>query len=207
MRIEIHNFLAHEHRSDHITVQCMPTTLSSPLTMKKPTASWLQNAFSFSSSSSTKSTSDDSIISGRYAAKWSLFSSRGGRSSRLLTRAKTLRHLTDCDVEFSRSTRASFDDSPARLSMGAFSPAAAAAAPPSPQPLPLPEFQMLLRRDSKSASVRTTSKNFPLPSPGQSRQRDCGPQATENEKRDFLNGVTTNDAATPSNSTRCYIRK
>nr|XP_027077691.1 mitogen-activated protein kinase kinase kinase 5 [Coffea arabica] len=178
----------------------MPTTLSSPLTMKKPTASWLQNAFSFSSSSSTKSTSDDSIISGRYAAKPSLFSSRGGRSSRLLTRAKKLRHLTDCDVEFSRSTRASFDDSPARLSMGAFSPAAAAAAPPSPQPLPLPELQMLLRRDSKSASDRTTSKNVPLPSPGEAHQRECGAEEKEKEKSDCLNGVMNNDAATSSNA-------
>ncbi|KAL3525720.1 hypothetical protein ACH5RR_014092 [Cinchona calisaya] len=177
----------------------MRTTLSFPPTMKKH---WWRNAFSFSStSSSSKSASDDSLIGGCYAAKQpSLFSSRGGRSSRQLTRSKKLRHLTDTDVEFSSSTPAYFDKSPARLSIGAFSPAATVA-PPYPHPLPLPESPMLLRRDAKFASDRANSNNVPLPSPRDALQRDSGAE----EKSGCLNGVTNIDAATSSNAAGRFI--
>lgn len=181
-----------------MNVHCMRTTLSFPHTMKKHTGHWWQNAFSFSSSSSSssaKSTSDDSLIAGRYAFKPSLFSSRRVRSSRLLARAKKLR-----DVEFSRGTPASsFDDSPARLATGALSPAAAA--PPSPHPLPLPELQTLLRREAKSASDRASLNNVPLPSPREpAHQRDNVAEEKENDKSDCLNGVLNNDSSSSSNA-------
>lgn len=169
-----------------MTVQCMRITLSFTPTMRKQTSHWWQNAFSFSSSSSPKSTSDDSLIVGR----------RGGRSIRQLTRAKKLRHLTDADVEFWRSTPSSFENSPSRLSAGAFSPAAAA-----PQPLPLPESQTLLRRDAKFASDKSSSGNVPLPSPGDAHQRGYSDaEEREKEKTDGLNGFSNNDGAASTNA-------
>ncbi|KAL3526752.1 hypothetical protein ACH5RR_011408 [Cinchona calisaya] len=168
----------------------MRITLAFSPIMKKQTSHWWQNAFSFSSSSSTKSTSDDSLIAGRYASKASLFSRRSTR------RAKKLRHLTDNDVEFWRSaTPISFDNSSARLSSGAFFPA-----PPSPQPLPLPELQMLLRHDAKFVSERSYSSNVPLPSPKDAHQRASDVEEREKEKTDGLNAVANNDGATCSNA-------
>lgn len=128
--------------------------------MKKQTLHWLQNAFSFYPSSSSRSPSDDNLMGGRRSSKSSFALRNRKGSNRQLTRARKLRHLGDKDVQLQRSP-SSRDISSVRSS----SVSVGALAPPSPVPLPMPELQLLLRQDSKLTSQSSAPCNAPLPSP------------------------------------------
>lgn len=124
--------------------------------MKKQTLNWLQNAFSISPSSSNRSRSDDSLMSGIHPSKSALASRNRKGSNRQLTRARKLRHLGEKDIQLRRS--------PASREISSVGSSALSAAP-SPVPLPMPELQLLLRQDSRLTSQSSPSFNVPLPSP------------------------------------------
>lgn len=172
------------------------TTISFSPIMKKQATHWWQSAFSFASSSSnTKSTSDDTLVGSRYFLKPSFFSSRASRNSR--TRGKKVRHFTETDVEaWPSTTPTSSEISPAR-----FSSSSAALPSATPQPLPLPELQTLLRRDAKSASVKNSNfSNVPLPSPRDAQPRYSSADEKEKEKTEASNGTLHNEGAAVCNS-------